>query len=65
MLAESLPRFIDDTDDIYGAVRKNPASMTPETQDKIQKLASRTEVLKTALQQTKQGLSNDLHDQLS
>ncbi len=64
-LAESLQQFIQDAHGIYGAILKNPASMTPETQEKMQKLAGTTDALKASLQQTKESLSGDLHRQLS
>lgn len=64
-LADSLQQFIADAHDTYGAILKNPASMTPEVQDKMQKLAGRTDALKASLASMKEKLSADLHSQLS
>lgn len=64
-LAETVRQFIADAHETYGTILKNPTSMTPEVQDKMQKLAGRTDVLKNSLADVKQTLSADLHSQLS
>jgi methyl-accepting chemotaxis protein len=65
VLAASLHQFIADAHATYAAMLANPASMNSDTQDKMQKLAGRTQDLKTALADIKQGLSQDLRGQLS
>lgn len=64
-LADSVKRFIADARSTYGGMLGNAANMNSDAQDKMQKLASRTETLKKSLGSLKESLSNDLHNQLS
>jgi methyl-accepting chemotaxis protein len=64
-LASSVDQFVGDAKTVYGTVLANPASMTGEMQDRMRDLATRTDAIKTSLQQTKERCSKDLHEKLS
>jgi methyl-accepting chemotaxis protein len=64
-LASSVEQFVTDARGTYGAVLASPANMTPEMQERMRALASRTDVMKASLQSAKDQFTKDLHDQLS
>lgn len=64
-LAASVNQFIADAHATYAVMLANPSNMSSDTQDKMQKLAGRTQDLKASLDGIKQGLSKDLHGQLN
>ena len=64
-LASSVERFVADARGLYGSALANPASLTAEMQERMRQLATRTDALKTSLQQAKASFSGDLRDELS
>lgn len=64
-LAESVTNLVSDAHSTYSSVLANSANMSSDLQSKMQALAGRTDAQKTSLQKYEEGLSNDLHSQLS
>jgi methyl-accepting chemotaxis protein len=64
-LASTVDGFVGDARTVYGGVLTNSGNLTEESQQKMGDLASRTNSLKNALQQMKEGCSQDLRDSLS
>jgi uncharacterized protein YoxC len=64
-LASSVEQFVGDAKAVYGSVLANPASMTADMQERMRQLASRTDGIKSGLQQTKERCSQDLHEKLN
>jgi methyl-accepting chemotaxis protein len=64
-LAASLQQFNADAKSLYGGALANPASLTPEMQERMRQLAGRTDALRTSLRQGKESFSGDLQGELS
>ena len=64
-LALSIDQFLNDARSIYSTVLANPASMTPEMQERMRGLAARTQEIKASLEKLKTQCSTDLRQQLS
>jgi signal transduction histidine kinase len=60
----SIEQFLVDARDAYGSMLSSPGDLSQETQEQMRRLASRTEVLKALLKNTKEQLSSDMHGQL-
>src|SRR5258708_2651960 len=63
-LAGSIEQFLVDARGTYGSMLSSPASLSQETQERMRRLAYRTDVLKASLKSTKDQFSSDLHGQL-
>jgi len=64
-LANMVDAFLNDARSVYGTVLSNPAGMSPDTQDKMRDLASRTDAIKASLQSLKEQSADDLHQSLA
>jgi methyl-accepting chemotaxis protein len=64
-LASTIDQYAAEARNTYAALLANPASMTPETQDKMRDLAARSDSLKASLGEEKGRFSKDLHEQLA
>ncbi len=63
-LADSIERFLIDAHGAYGSMLSSPGNVSQETQERMRRLASQTDVLKASLKRTKEQLSSDMHGQL-
>ena len=63
-LADSIEQFLMDASRTYGIMLSNPQNVSQETQERMQQLASQTDILKASLKNAKDRLSSDLHGQL-
>jgi two-component system sensor histidine kinase/response regulator len=64
-LAGSIGQFLVDARGTYGIVLSSPATLSQETQERMRRLAYRTDVLKASLKSTKDRFSSDMHGQLA
>ncbi len=63
-LAGLIEQFLVDARGTYGSLLSSPMNLSQETQERMQRLAYRTDVLKTSLKSVKDQFSSDLHGQL-
>src|SRR5439155_1474871 len=63
-LAGSIEQFLVDARGTYGIMLSSPVNVSQETQERMRRLASRTDVLAASLKSTKDQFSSDLHGQL-
>jgi len=63
-LAGSIEKFLADAHGTYAIMLSSPGSVSKETQERMRRLASWTEVLKASLKRIKEQLSSDMHRQL-
>ena len=64
-LAGAIEQFLVDARGTYGVMLNSPGNVSQETQERMRRLASRTEALKASLKSTKDQFSDDMHGQLS
>jgi hypothetical protein len=64
-LASSLAQFLSDARSTYSAVLASPTGLTADTQQRMRDLATRTDIVKTALAQIKEQCSKDLRNELT
>src|SRR5260370_20837421 len=63
-LADSIDQFLLDARVTYGSMLSSPMNLSQETQERMRRLANRTDVLKAALKSAKDQFSSDLHGQV-
>ncbi len=63
--ASAIEQLVGDASSTYGTLLANPASMTPEMQEKMRGLAARTDEIKASLKTVKEQCARDLHEQLA
>src|SRR5258708_28427545 len=63
-LAGLIEQFLVDARGTYGSLLSSPMNLSQETQERMQRLAYRTDVLKASLKSVKDQFSSDLHGQL-
>src|SRR5260370_2962151 len=63
-LAALIEQFLVDARGTYGSMLSSPVNLSQETQERMRRLAYRTDVLKASLKGAKDQISSDLHGQL-
>jgi signal transduction histidine kinase/CheY-like chemotaxis protein len=63
-LAGAMEQFVVDAFSTYGTMLRSPGNVSQETQERMRRLATRTEDLKASLKSTKEQFSSDMHGQL-